>query len=76
MSLPAEGEWIEMIMLRQNKQHKMSIPAEGEWIEMIVEGIIQWFAQSLPAEGEWIEIYVIAGHGAGDSVSPCRGRVD
>ena len=34
LSLPMQGEWIEMVILPQKSVQQMSLPMQGEWIEI------------------------------------------
>ena len=34
MSLPAWGEWIEIGIVRDQRENLLSLPAWGEWIEI------------------------------------------
>jgi len=57
VSLPAWGEWIEILMIRTTfSDLTTSLPAWGEWIEITKTALEMDIARSLPAWGEWIEI--------------------
>ena len=77
-SLPAEGEWIEIIVpIARIFIGCRSLPAEGEWIEMAHHSGKSRTSRGLSLQREsglkcyfkncWIWSYL---------VSPCRGRVD
>ena len=62
MSLPMQGEWIEINIDILLDEYNKSLPMQGEWIEIkpfcrkIVNG-----CKSLPMQGEWIEISIFSG---------------
>ena len=59
MSLPAWGEWIEILSVSIRYVFNKSLPAWGEWIEITVEAVTDIYTiESLPAWGEWIEISI------------------
>ena len=56
VSLPARGEWIEILLMRLNPVMSTSLPARGEWIEIVFGSKMADAVASLPARGEWIEM--------------------
>ena len=65
-SLPAWGEWIEILSWHKDQMTDPSLPAWGEWIEIATwprQHTVLW---SLPAWGEWIEIGLFTGSSSGD----------
>ena len=51
-SLPAWGEWIEIITILPDAERFESLPAWGEWIEMYLQGILGKKAKRLSPHGE------------------------
>ena len=77
LSLPAWGEWIEILIELRLFSNAFRLSPHGE------SGLKSWYfrqdrlhTSSLPAWGEWIEIFFAAVFAADDFVSPRMGRVD
>ena len=56
VSLPMQGEWIEIFALDPSQAGRGSLPMQGEWIEIFFIKRISPHVVSLPMQGEWIEI--------------------
>lgn len=57
LSLPMQGEWIEMAVYSSTAAIRSSLPMRGEWIEILHPAErAKKEVTSLPARGEWIEI--------------------
>ena len=55
-SLPSQGAWIEINLVKACDDGDMSLPSQGAWIEINMLRYIDRFDKSLPSQGAWIEI--------------------
>jgi len=51
LSLPAWGEWIEIVGMTAIHMEKPSLPAWGEWIEMFISTLIAFATTVSPRMG-------------------------